>query len=415
MTRTENRRRLFRILAACFACTMLVGAAVEAQEMMVTEETMSAEEILAFWTPERMAEAVPMEMPLVETGIAVDRTLEPLPEGAVPGFTPGWRPGSGPQPEAGEYYEVHPGHPMYETATGSFQPQTYGTAPSNPESGPYGPFQRWTWYGAYKTFPTSVVGKLFFIRNGGSFVCSAAVISRSAIFTAGHCLHDGVGVFSNSLMFCPSYNKRDGINPSVGCWGVVQQTVPTVWASAGNIDWDYGCAVMNTTGSVVSNKIGNVTGWAGFAWNFASQQPIVAYGYPQASPFPGYHIIATSAPEWYEVDMVSGDQKSKYIGNDMTPGSSGGPWFLSIRHPNGTFEYPDTDGSDATDPVQGGGPYLNGINSHKRCINGCGTPPTPTAGVFWQEMGSPQFRATAAGAEAKDLYDICSGHPNNDP
>jgi hypothetical protein len=134
---------------------------------------------------------------------------------------------------------------------------------------------------------------------------------------------------------------------------------------------------------------------------------MVSWGYPAASPFSGYHIILATSPEWYEVNMTSGDGLvSKYMGNDMTGGSSGGPWWMSVGH--NTYEYPDTDGSWATDPGSPGGPYLNGVNSHKRCRNGCFTPPTSTSGTFWQEMGSPQFRNTSGDTdESEDIFASC--------
>ncbi len=66
--------------------------------------------------------------------------------------------------------------------------------------------------------------------------------------------------------------------------------------------------------------------------NFDSTQLEVAWGYPAASPFNGYNIVLSASPEWYEVNMTSGDgQVSKYMGNDSTGGSSGGHWWLRGR------------------------------------------------------------------------------------
>ena len=68
-------------------------------------------------------------------------------------------------------------------------------------------FQRWTHFGNYFTYPISTVGKLFFNQNGGSYVCSATVINRNTILTAGHCVHAGNNLqsgFSSNIVFCPS-------------------------------------------------------------------------------------------------------------------------------------------------------------------------------------------------------------------
>lgn len=106
------------------------------------------------------------------------------------------------------------------------------------------------------------------------------------------------------------------------------------------------------TGTIVANNIGNVTGWAGRAWNWFSQQAMFVWGYPAASAFPGNSLIVDVSMEWYEVDMTSGDgQVSKYIGNDLTGGSSGGPWWLNMR--SSLQKYADTDRSSVTDPSQG--------------------------------------------------------------
>ncbi|MND07009.1 hypothetical protein D3C83_287500 [compost metagenome] len=50
---------------------------------------------------------------------------------------------------------------------------------------------------------------------------------------------------------------------------------------------------------------------------------------------------------------------------------------------------------------------MNGVNSHKRCVGNCQSPPTTTTGVFWQEMTSPPFRNTAAGDETEDNFAVC--------
>jgi hypothetical protein len=167
---------------------------------------------------------------------------------------------------------------------------------------------------------------------------------------------------------------------------------------------------MNTTGDTVANKIGNVTGWAGRAWNF-TDVPEMVFGYPQAAPFHGNTIQQVAGPDWYSWDATAGGQVSKIMGNDLTGGASGGGWFIGWRAP--TDEIADTDGSNNTDPGTAG-PFINGVNSHKRCRTNCNTPPTATAGVFWQEMSSPPFRSDANDAsDSEDVFAICLAHANN--
>jgi hypothetical protein len=320
----------------------------------------------------------------------------------VPGF----------QPESSERLQLLPNESIEIDLGGddqllsTIQPMVYGTPPINPKTGPYAPFQRWTMQGKYDQWPRFIHGKLFFTLSGTNYVCSATVIGRSVVATAGHCVSSGSGVWATNMSFCPGYNQA-GPMSGVGCWGVRGRATTGRWHFNSDTDYDFACLITNLTGTERNSEIGVVTGGAGYAFNFPSSQPTVAFGYPAGTPFGGKTIQQVVSAEWYEADMVSGGQKSKYIGSDMTGGSSGGGWFLSWRHPSA--EYPDTDASSLTDPAgANNGPFLSGVNSHKRCRTNCGTPPTDTAGLFWQEMGSPQFlRSDADSQDVTDIFSIC--------
>lgn len=365
-----------------------------------------AQTTLQYWTPDRMEQATPM--PLIKAVPQGEAAAErALPADEAPRYTPGWKPGSGPQPDPRTAYEVTTGSPPYDQLIGYTDPQTY--PPFSPPSSPtdyinYAPFERWTWYGFYLAYPTSTIGKLFFTQNGSNYVCSASVIARNTIATAGHCVSDGAGNFSYNFLFCPSYYKGSGSGapyPTLGCWAWDYATVSSHYHYGGSPDYDYACVVTEPSNSTTGKPIGNMTGWTGIGYNFASRLSTFAWGYPSAYPFPGYHIITSASTEWYQIDMATADsQQSKYIGSDQTGGASGGPWWFGMTHK--TAEYPDTDGSNITDPYTTGGPYLNGVNSHKRCTQaGC-----PAGSVFTQEMGSPQFTYTDSDG-AKSVFDRC--------
>ena len=396
---------LSQALVALVSVSSAQAQQYEPAQEFLSEDHAQAEaaRIEAYWTPERMASAKAMPI-----GTVVQQEApEPVPESAEiygpPGFSPGWAPGSGPQPEPYEEYEITPGDLLHSGAIGRRIPQ-HGPKPSDPLNGPYGPFQRWTWFGRYLTYPTSAHGKLFFSLNGGNFVCSATVIQTGTVITAGHCNSDGNGTFATNRLFCPSYNAN-GVNPAVGCWAAVGSVVSGTWHSNGDPDYDYACLLTATTGTVINNRIGNVTGWFGRAWNWPSYQAIMAFGYPQGAPFVGVHIITAATTEWYTHDFTSGGQISKLVGSDMTGGSSGGSWVMGLAHR--FAEYPDTDGSQVTDPGSFQFPWVNGVNSHKRCVVSCQSPPTSTNGVFWQEMSSPPFLDGAGSDDMKDVTDLC--------
>lgn len=365
--------------------------------------TAEAQAIEDYWTPERMASAQPMPIPAAVTTEAASQVSAPVITGA-PGLVSGHPPGGGtftPRVRAFKREEL------------PARPQAWGTAPTNPLSGPYGPFQRWTMEGNYLGGWRGVHGKLFFSLSGSNFVCSATIIGRSTLATAGHCVSDGAGTWATNFLFCPSYyNGPSGFHPARGCWGAVSVTTSGGWFFNGSPDYDYACIVTATTGTLIANKIGNITGWSGRAWNWPSEQPVITFGYPQEPPFPGNIIQQTASTEWYNWDPEAGGQVSKVIGSDLTGGASGGGWFLGWRAPGA--EVVDTDGSTITDPAGTTGPYINGVNSHKRCIVHCGNPPSSTAGVFWQEMTSPPFLSTVgADGDSEEIFATCLSHANN--
>ena len=272
---------------------------------------------------------------------------------AAPGYAPGWRPGAAAQPNADARVEIALDDKQYQQLLAGVLPQTAPpfVPPGAPaDFGNYAPFQRFTWQQANNTvYPISTVGKLFFTQSGLNFVCSASVIQRSTLATAGHCVHDGSNNragWSTNVLFCPSFNPAGSPR---GCWPGIVQSTSFQWFTANNIDRDIGCIVTSTVGTTLATSVGNVTGWLGRAWNWPSRQATFAWGYPQGPPFAGNRLITATSTEWYQLDLDPADpQLSKYIGNDMTGGSSGGPWWINHTHSN--VEIADTDASALTDP-----------------------------------------------------------------
>jgi V8-like Glu-specific endopeptidase len=367
------------------------------------QATVDAQAIASYWTSAKMANAKPMPTPMVIVD-SVSLTFPPVSqesdEPAVPGYSPGCQPNASNCNNASRTLSSQVSLSSSSEAPGDLIQPIHGTKPVNPKNGPYGPFQRWKEAEPITAYPKSTIGKLFFTLNGRNFVCSASVINRSTLITAGHCNSDGASHFATNRLFCPSYTA--GAHPTRGCWTVIDSKTSAGWHTAGNPDNDYACLITNPTGQKVANKIGNVTGWLGRAWNFASSQAERTFGYPQAAPFNGKRLQTTASTEWYTHDFRAGGQVSKIIGSDLTGGSSGGPWILGWT--GGLTETADTDTSGVTDP---GNNWVNGVNSHKRCLSNCNTPPTTTSGVFWQEMTSPPFRNTTAGDESEDIIKVC--------
>jgi hypothetical protein len=179
-----------------------------------------------------------------------------------------------------------------------------------------------------------------------------------------------------------------------------------------HIEADVACIVTRNFGDRINNHVGNVVGTLGRSWNWGFDEPFISFGYPQGSPMNtrnGGLIVMATGPGWYTRNWGGTDfdgsplADSVYMGNDMTGGSSGGPWVLGWEHRSEA--YPDTDGSNLTDPFPGGATNARivGNNSHKIVVGGS---------VRTQEMGSAQY--TTSHPNTETLWAACQSSANSD-
>lgn len=190
----------------------------------------------------------------------------------------------------------------------------------------------------YSYFPYSTIGKVFFTdsRTGGNYVCSGTVVNSnnlSVVDTAGHCVVQGGsgGNWYTNWVFCPQYYY--GSCPA-GVWTARQLWSYSYWVNNGWLEEDYGAAVINANwwGTRIVNAVGG-TGWAA---NYSRNQYFYAFGYPAAYPFDGNTLYYCPSPYNGNDYPSPGNAPALYITCNMTGGSSGGGWLISI---NGTFGY----------------------------------------------------------------------------
>ncbi|MCV2884339.1 hypothetical protein OE749_06495 [Aestuariibacter sp. AA17] len=227
------------------------------------------------------------------------------------------------------------------------------------------PYTRYEVFDSYKVYPYRCVGKLFFKRNGKSYVCSASSIGGDAIWTAGHCLHAGnnkASGWATNVVFVPAY--KDGAAP-FGQWHVKRMWVRTSWYKHGipkGLAQDMGGGIVYKRNG---KRLSQVVGWLGFAWNFSKYQHWTQFGYPAAAPFNGKRLITCTSSYAYH-GSVGASPKPIGVGSDLTGGSSGGPWIMRFATGN----------------------YVNGLNSYRRSSKK-------------HEMYSPYFNNNA-----KSLYNL---------
>lgn len=288
----------------------------------------AASAVDAYWTPERMANAVPMEKLVagspnpIHGPVPRDVSGGPM---AIQGNSPGEAPGGVAVPALDAALGGGPSAPVLTWYTYPF-PYTHS-------------FIGGGWPALY---PLRTNGKLFFSQNGSDFVCSGTSLTsgtggnRRIAWTAGHCLHDGSNInlfphWSTNVLFCPAYSNGS-VGPW-GCWSWLTEVTPTGWFSSGNFKVDYGLIMTANTSTYGYGRLGDTVGTQGLATSVADPNEFWSMGYPAASPYNGNDLIWTTSSE-----AVIDDPNAAWtgplpmgLGSDETGGSSGGAWLWSAK------------------------------------------------------------------------------------
>lgn len=251
------------------------------------------ERIVAYWTPERMASAVP-------------RDLSPA---GSPLLSPRAKPGSG-----GGGGGV----------TGA----------------------SWTKGGAVllKT------GKVYFTLSGGNWQCSGSIVTDggrsgySLVLTAGHCAVDETnGNFATNWLFMPDWDASPASWSTAcggtlyGCWTARALVVHYGFAHAGGFNQqatthDWAFAVVGPGGK--SSTQLDVLGSFGIQFSgVSSGNRLASFGYPAAGRYDGNDLTYCAGP--IIQDQYNGN-KTWGMACDMTGGSSGGPWLAAFNEADGS-------------------------------------------------------------------------------
>lgn len=305
------------------ALLLLSGAALNSTLAFATDSSQSIAKTndnpaatLSYWTPERLRDAKPMSLPLVNPNKVRFMPAEEITkqksvsvEGAPPQI----------ELKLDSTPLFDPVKQLSEVDAPTLQDR--GTQGLNFSSSRLVPLT------ADTTYPYSAVGKLFFSKpGGGNYVCSASVIANRIVVTAGHCVHSGTsaGYYTNFL-FIPAF--RDGAAPlQKWTWSYVQ-TTPAWIAGGGTVANAADFAVLemqDLTLSGVVRTIGSVTGKLGYATNKLANNHIHMLGYP---------CNLDSCSKMHQVAAQNGPAvapNNVTYGTDAGGGSSGGPWVQNF-------------------------------------------------------------------------------------
>ena len=308
-----TRRALLTALA--LLATLLPGHAAVAQDRATVSSGPLTDpaRVLDFWTERRMESAKPL-MPRFPGGVATRQSLRQVETEGEPGSYP---------------------------ATGPAERSTFrsagATTTSSSEAGDY-PFTR-TEVATPGTAPYRAAGKIFFTdpSDGQRYVCSGTVVNtenKSVVFTAGHCLF-WAGMWMTNWIFVPGYD--DG-NAPYGQWPASSLRVSAQWATSASPRYDFGAALIRPNSQ--GQRVADVVGGRGIAWNYDVQQNFDAFGYPAGPPFDGGDMFVCEAATGLTDNFMAGAGPDPVgIGCDMTAGASGGGWIIQDQYLNTVVSY----------------------------------------------------------------------------
>jgi hypothetical protein len=291
----------------------------------------SQTEIEAYWTPERLLSARPVELrvQLGENGVPIANEMktEQAPSRSVGGAASSAQIGE----EAGKIL-VPEGFRLEAP-----EAQIEANPPATSSFGAYFTTTRVFPDAATTIYPYAAIGKLFFQdpRTGDNFVCSGSVLRYRVVVTSGACVAHGSSTaadqyFYSKFLFVPS--ERNGAAP-YGTWTWSYVTTTYAWYQNGSVpnQQDVGMLVLDDQkiGGKGPFKIGQVTGYLGYRYctgTNCSNPPIsknnlTILGYP--CNLDSCERMEQTNAQTFE----SGGSNTWLYGSAMRNGAGGGPWI----------------------------------------------------------------------------------------
>lgn len=284
------------VLAIFFACAAMFAGTAGAARGGVWVEATSAREASKFWTIARMRAARPLE---------VDRREPRVQSGGRHG---------------------HRGKPHRVVARlGTFGADFEQVGdPTAPEFRVHGAI--------FLSF-----GIFGYGRCSGTAVRSR---NESVVVTAGHCINSGGRRgrwFDGKTVFVPAY--RFGQRP-FGVFPVRWIDTTEQWRGSGSENFDVGAMVVGP--NEAGEKLVDVVGGAGIAWNLKANQTFDVHGYPAEAPFDGETQRICRGTRFLGHDANSfafPGPLNLAVACGLTGGASGGGWTIEGDTLNSVTDY----------------------------------------------------------------------------
>lgn len=322
----------FASISAGFGTVLLLAAsqsaAADRYQPVSKENTELQTMTSAYWTPDRFRAAKPLPLPIAQAD-AVRPLAQPVATREAAQGRDGQPPSTQVKHDAEQLFVPAP-MPQDLMNPMGIAPQASGTLNTPFSSTRVFPMHTGTnaRFSADRAYPYVTVGKLFFTIGGSPFVCSASVIQRRVVATAGHCVHSGTAAgFHSNFVFVPAL--RDGAAP-LKQWNWRFITTTGAWASGGGTvpnAADFAMIEVVDQPMVAGGpltKLGNVTGWLGWQTGSLLNNHTSKLGYPcNLDNCQKMQNVSSSAFRAVAPNNVE-------YGSDARGGSSGGPWVQNL-------------------------------------------------------------------------------------
>ena len=189
-------------------------------------------------------------------------------------------------------------------------------------------------------------GRVLFHMGSGDWICSASVLNDgsasdgySLVLTAGHCAFDGTDGWATNWMYIPDFDDAPTYtcaNSQYGCWTARALALSAGFVNGGGfgsatLTYDWAIAVVGAGG-----KGGNVNPQVDALGSYALKtdannigDTVWAFGYPAAGKYHGKDLTyctGTTVADPYGAATWG-------LPCNMTGGSSGGPWLSGTTNP----------------------------------------------------------------------------------